>query len=43
MHPKGNSGYCTTCDQASYFIERGPWLRDEYVCLPATPFLAPGR
>ena len=33
MHPKGNSGYCTTCDQASYFIERGPWLRDEYVCL----------
>lgn len=33
MNFKGNQGYCTTCDQSSFFVERGAWLRDEYVCL----------
>jgi len=33
MDVHGNAGYCTICDQPSYFVERGAWLRDQYVCL----------
>lgn len=29
---KGNVGYCGCCDNDTYFVELGPWLRDEYIC-----------
>jgi SAM-dependent methyltransferase len=31
--PKGNAGYCTICEQPTYFIETNPWLRDYYSCI----------
>lgn len=29
---RANSGYCTICDRNVFFVEAGPWLRDQYVC-----------
>jgi SAM-dependent methyltransferase len=29
---KVNIGYCVICSQWTVFIEKGPWLRDEYIC-----------
>lgn len=29
---RANSGYCTICDRKVFFVETGPWLRDQYVC-----------
>lgn len=31
LHPT-NKGYCPICESNTRFIERGPWLRDEYIC-----------
>jgi SAM-dependent methyltransferase len=28
-----NAGYCPICEKMTLFVERGDWLRDEYVCV----------
>lgn len=28
-----NLGHCTICDRRTIFVEHGPWLRDEYLCI----------
>jgi hypothetical protein len=33
FEPIRNDGYCHCCRSAATFEIRGPWLRDEYVCL----------
>jgi SAM-dependent methyltransferase len=30
---KFNRGHCSICDRSTFFIEQGPWLRDEYFCV----------
>ena len=28
-----NRGFCPICDRTTVFVETGPWLRDEYLCV----------
>lgn len=30
---KYNRGHCSICDRSTFFVEQGPWLRDEYFCI----------
>ena len=30
---KGNLGYCPICERRTLFVESGPWLRDQYLCV----------
>jgi Methyltransferase domain len=32
-HGRFNLGFCVICDGWTAFVEKGPWLRDEYVCI----------
>jgi SAM-dependent methyltransferase len=29
---KFHSGFCPICEASQYFVESGPWLRDQYIC-----------
>jgi SAM-dependent methyltransferase len=33
IHGKGNPGVCTICERRTVFVETGPWLRDQYLCV----------
>jgi SAM-dependent methyltransferase len=30
---KANVGYCLICERRTLFVESGPWLRDQYLCV----------
>jgi len=30
---KANLGYCPICERRTIFVESGPWLRDQYLCV----------
>ena len=30
---KSNIGFCVICNRPTVFVEEGPWLRDEYMCI----------
>jgi SAM-dependent methyltransferase len=30
---KANPGYCLTCDHRTLFVETGPWLANDYLCV----------
>jgi SAM-dependent methyltransferase len=32
LQGKANRGYCTNCESNTWFVQEGPWLRDEYRC-----------
>jgi SAM-dependent methyltransferase len=33
LRGRANSGYCLTCDHRTLFVETGPWLANEYLCV----------
>jgi len=33
LHGKANRGYCLTCAHRTLFVETGPWLANDYLCV----------